>query len=290
MGISDGTVITAPHVHVTGAPGNIPATGTGLPHPAHCMHDIVARDLCRRMHRSAFTPRHVTAIFPAPQRAQPVLLPVVTMHRFFAVLLLAACHTAPEYPDVGNGALQNGTFTYECVSQADSFCTESGRAALVPDGIALGSTFRISFENANGVDGNIDLQGTTQLTLAPDGMLHADKTGYAAIFGLSNDHVDDFLNLHVVMPASLRVIGIDATSTLQPGDARSVHAEPLDSAGRILAGAGTWDWETSDPNIVSVEVSSVGFASLRANNPGLARIRVVYGSATSTVDVLVGNR
>lgn len=214
--------------------------------------------------------------------------------RFLAAssLLLFACDGAPDYPAVGNGEIANGTFTYECVSDADAFCATPRKSdALVPAAIALGTTFRLSFVSPDGQAVPLDLLGTTQVTLAPDGTIHADKPGYASVFARDpNGEVEDYFHLRVVTPAALQVIGVDPSTTLQPGDARSIYAQPLDGSGDLLAGTGTYDWETSAPTIVSVETSALGFASLRAGQPGLARIRVIFNGATTTVDILVGDR
>ena len=224
-----------------------------------------------------------------------LLLAPAMQHRSLAlssILVFAlACESPSEPPAVGNGEIQNGTFTYACVSEADAFCAPPRTGALVPTAIALGTTFRLSFTDANGAPAPLDLLGTTQLTLTPDGTLHADKPGYASVFARNaSGEVDDYYHLRIVTPATLHVIGVDPSTTLQPGDARSVYAQPLDGAGVVLAGTGTYDWETSAPSVVSIETSALGYAALRAEGPGLARIRVVFGGATSTVDVLVGER
>ena len=135
--------------------------------------------------------------------------------------------------------------------------------------------------------------GNEQLDLADDGTFTGTDPGWASVFAQNGDGlIDDYANLHVEVTASLAIVGADAMTTLAAGSTRNVSAHPLDATGAVLAGSGTYDWETSDASVLVVDVSDQdrmrGAAVLRAISPGAARVRVVLGSATTTLDVLVG--
>jgi hypothetical protein len=208
--------------------------------------------------------------------------------------LLIACNGAPDYPQVGNGALANGSFTYLCVSASDSFCAGTQNVAPLPTAIALGTSFRIAFAPApGGAAATLDIAGTDMLDLAPDGTLQAKLEGVASVFALDpGGEVEDYINLVVQIPTSLGLSGVDAATTLHPGDTRAVRAQPLDQLGAALAGTGSYDWETSDASVLAIDRTetdrSRGSATLSAVGPGTARVRVVLGSATTTIDILVG--
>ena len=211
-----------------------------------------------------------------------------------AALTLVACSGAPDYPAVGNGALANGTFSYLCTTEADAFCQGTQNGGPMPAAIAQGTTFRIAFGVAPGEsDADVLLLGNEQLDLANDGVFTATHAGWATVFAQNGDGlIEDYANLHIVVTAALAIHGADATTTLSPGATLSVTAKPLDATGAVLAGSGLYEWETSDPNILTIDVSDQdrmrGSATLRAIAPGTARVRAVLGSATTTVDVLVG--
>ena len=218
------------------------------------------------------------------------------MKRFFlslVPLLSLACSADPSSPSYGDGVLQNGSFTYLCVTPSDAYCAGTENVTTLP-GIALGTTFRIAFMQAPGAQpATLDLGTNDFLDLAPDGTMHAKRTGYASVFARSpSGDVEDYINLHVHEVGSLAVRGVDPGTTLKASETRSVRAEPHDQAGAVLAGSGAYDWETSDANVLVVDVTNEdrarGGATLRAVGPGTARLRVVFGSATGTIDVLVG--
>lgn len=219
------------------------------------------------------------------------------MKFFFATLAslaLCACSGAPDYPSVGNGALENGTFSYLCVTEADAFCQGTQNGTPLPNAIAQGTTFRIAFLTAPGeADANVILLGDEQLDRAGDGTFTATNAGWASVFAQNGDGlVEDYVNLHVVVTASLAIRGADEMTTLAPGETWSISAQPLDATGAVLAGSGTYDWETSDANVIAIDVSDQdhrrGAAVLRAVAPGTARVRAILGSATTSLDVLVG--
>ena len=212
-----------------------------------------------------------------------------------AAVLLCACSDAPDVPAVGNGVLQNGTFAYLCTTEADSFCQGTQNPSQLPNAIAEGTTFRLTFAAAPGEDANakVVLLGNEQLDLANDGTFTATHAGWASVFAQTTDGwVEDYLNVHVEVMASLAIVGADAMTTLAPGATRTISAQPLDATGAVLAGSGAYDWETSDASILAIDVSDQdrrrGAAVLRAVAPGAARVRVVLGNVTNTLDVLVG--
>jgi hypothetical protein len=215
---------------------------------------------------------------------------------FFSCLVpfvLLACADDPSYPSYGDGVLKNGAFTYLCVTPSDAYCAGTENVTTVP-AIALGTTFRFAFNQAPGeAPATLDLATTDFVDLAPDGTMHAKRAGYASLFARSaNGDVEDFVNLRVHEVGSMLVRGIDAGTTLKKSETRSVRAEPHDQAGAVLAGSAAYDWETSDANVLAIDVTvedrARGGATLRAVGPGTARVRVVLASATGTVDVLVG--
>jgi hypothetical protein len=210
-----------------------------------------------------------------------------------ASFTLVAC-SAPSYDRFGNGALHDGAFTYLCVSPSDAFCAGTENADALPEAIALGASFRLAFRPAPG-EPAAELTVATDdfLALAPDGTITTRRAGLASVTARTpGGAIADFVDLHVRHGAALGVRGADDASTLHPGDRRVVRVTPLDAEGNALAGSATYDWETSDPHVVAVDVTDEdrarGGATLRAVGPGPARIRVVFGTLTSVIDVLVG--
>ena len=218
------------------------------------------------------------------------------MNRFlfaFVPFAFVAC-SSPSYETFGNGALHNGDFVYLCTTPSDAYCAGTENAHVLPDGIALGASFRLAFTAAPG-EGAATLGVATDefLVLAPDGTLSAKRTGIASVTATTaSGDIADFVNLHIRQPASLSIRGADEATTMRPSETRVVRVSALDLAGGVLAGSATYEWETSDPRIIAIDVTeedrSRGGATLRAVAPGPARVRVVFGGVTSTVDVLVG--
>jgi hypothetical protein len=221
------------------------------------------------------------------------------MKRFFFLSSLVlpfvflACSDGPPYPKYGDGVLRNGAFTYLCVTPSDAYCAGTENVTTLPP-IALGTSFRIAFMQApEEPPATLDLATLDFLDLAPDGTMHAKRAGYASLFARApNGDVEDYVNLRVHEVGSILIRGIDAGTTLKSTETRSVRAEPHDQAGAVLAGSATYDWETSDAGVLAIDVSADdrarGGATLRAVGPGTARLRVVLGTSTGTLDVLVG--
>ncbi|HEY8076232.1 MAG TPA: hypothetical protein VIF62_19035, partial [Labilithrix sp.] len=187
------------------------------------------------------------------------------------------CNDAPADPPGGNGALEQGNFTYACASAADTFCSGATPSTL-PTGIALGSDFQLRFDAA---------QSTLEVDpaffdLATDGTtLHAKQAGFGAVLvHAPSGEVIDFVNLHVHGVGALQLRGADAVTMLAVGETRAVHAAPYDSGGNLLAGALAYEWTSSDPNVVAVDATPDGAATLHALAAGDAAVRVVSGSTT----------
>jgi hypothetical protein len=212
-----------------------------------------------------------------------------------ALLVCAACDSVPPDPNNGNGELHEGNFLYSCSSDADAFCADKIDAPL-PAGIALDSDFLIHFDQGHGADPTTLDADPDFFQVGANGALHAKRAGYAAVLAhAANGDVVDFVNLHVHQVSTLAIRGIDAGTggtVFAVGDTRAVRGEPLDETNAVLAGALSLDWETSNSAVVSVTVTDAdrtrGGATLRAVGPGVARIRVLSGSSTGSVDVQVG--
>jgi len=208
-------------------------------------------------------------------------------------LVLLACSDGPSYPSYGDGVLHNGAFTYLCTTPSDAYCAGTENVTTVP-GVALGTTFRMAFMQAPGeAPATLDLATSDFLDLAPDGTMHAKRAGYVSVLARTpSGTVEDYVNVRVHEVGSVLVRGIDAGTTLKVSETRSVRAEPHDQSGAVLAGSAAYDWETSDTNVLAIDVTADdrarGGATLRAVGPGTARVRVVLGNATGTIDVLVG--
>jgi hypothetical protein len=198
------------------------------------------------------------------------------------VFACGACHSAPPDPNNGNGELHEGNFVYACASDADAFCAKHVKAPL-PEGIAVGADFRISFaDGMNTLESDPDM-----IAIGTNGAMHANRAGYAAVLArTANGDVVDFVNLRIHVVAELAIR--DADATMRAGETRVVRAEPIDQTGSALAGTLAFEWESSDPNVVTIDTTQPNHVVLNAVGAGVARVRVVSGATTGIVTVTVG--
>jgi hypothetical protein len=209
-----------------------------------------------------------------------------------AALSLFACSTPPGLPTNGNGELHQGTFLYACSSAADATCPAGIAPKTLPSGIAIGADFELRYTPTSPT--KTSLEPTRDFfSVDASGRFRAKRSGYGAV--LVKDErggVVDFVNLRVKAIASLAIAGIDENANLAVAQTRVLSAAPLDTAGDPLAGTVPLEWESSDPSVVTVTTTdddrARGSATLRAIGAGTARIRVISGTATSTVSVRIG--
>ncbi len=207
-------------------------------------------------------------------------------------LLLIACAAPSDDGPRPNGALGQRDFRYACVTASDAFCTDPSHG-LLPNGIAAGAEFRLEVLDPSAASITLEPASMEALEHMPDGHFSAKRAGYASVLArTAPGDVIDFLTLPIRFVARIDIAGAEAVGTFGVGDEREVRAEPRDQSSNALAGALRYAWETSNPTVLQIIVTDEdlarGGATLRAVAPGVARVRVLSGSSTSSVDIVVG--
>ena len=228
-------------------------------------------------------------------------------------LLAAACTGNPPPGDSAykTGSLGNGGFVFACSDGVACSEFSTGDAKDFPkNGVALGSTFNISFVpndamNASAINGtpaddkDIAVSGLGPFfSGGPDGILASDREGYGAIVAEhANGVVVDFVNVRIAKPSNLEIYettsifgnaakDVGASLTLKVGDTKRLRTVAMDAASNVLAGSLRSEWSSNAENVFRVSVTN-GVATVQALAAGSAVLSVTGGTFTRTVPVTV---
>lgn len=227
--------------------------------------------------------------------------------------LLAGTLVACTSPSGTPGEFGYGAFRYECVTWGDPMCdgdpapvvvssTEdegSGnvvatpRRLPLPGAIVAGGLFDVEFRGSSSSDTNaVARRGV--LPAAPriaervgDAIL-AGQGGMVALVAADERRAVDLVHQLVLPVTQLRLI-LPPSDVLVPNRPTRIDAVPVSAGGAELAGALTWNWEVSDPTILSLyTVNNLAFDQ---DTSGAVQDDTVFvvgsapGTATLTVTV-----
>jgi hypothetical protein len=130
--------------------------------------------------------------------------------------------------------------------------------------------------------------------LAPSGSgFRAERTGTAAL--LARRTVDgvtvDFTHLSIENPSRIDIetsSGDPIALVMVSGARQELVAIPVDAEEAPLAGALPFEWQTSDPNVLELELGSGGSRmNVLGQTAGSATLTVSSGELTRAFDVVV---
>lgn len=222
-----------------------------------------------------------------------------TMGRVVMVWLLGG--SAMACLPTSQGELGNGGFTYVCSDTGiDLACDDSFfDTSLVPDAIAVGAKFRLQYSGDKPDSEGGGTLAVSMVSTSPK-LLHdssldfsfASPATVAVLARSANGDVADFIHLRGVALHHLAIaddLGDPMTSvTLHDFEQISLVATPEDEDANLLAGRLTYQWSSSDEEVVSLDP---GFddntVTLAAGKPGTAIVSLVVGDQHTEIPVTV---
>ncbi|APR81380.1 Hypothetical protein A7982_06727 [Minicystis rosea] len=221
------------------------------------------------------------------------------------ILVVGAAGCLPQT----SGELDNGGFTYFCSGKSDLACTDgiiNPGASNVPPAIAVGAHFDLEFSPPIVIFSKDEPTPVASIVSVSPSILSQEPsqdvggTGFrftapgtvAVLAKSATGEVVDFVH---VTGANVEAIAFvdrfgDETQALTLASTQdTLQALPRDTSGNTLAGSLSYEWTTSDDEIVSL---SPGFENneikLVAGKPGKATITVTVQSTPASIEVTVG--
>ncbi len=199
------------------------------------------------------------------------------------------------------GDLDHGGFTYDCTGSFDSACSgELFNQSTLPAAIAVGAPFGLEYHGPEPTDED----GTTfPVSLEPAAPAVLSGAGHAFVFQsagtvailakATNGTISDFVHLVGAPIASIAVTddggSPQASLALASGDSVILKASPRDLDGNDLAGALSYQWESSDGSVVALGSGvSNNRAVLTVVGKGTAEITITIDDAKAVVEVTAG--
>lgn len=192
----------------------------------------------------------------------------------------------------------DGHFEYRCVQPSDAF-TPCGEENALPETIAVGAEFELRFFDGEGEEKPVVSASKQKLSPIGKQRFKVLDSGAMAVLALGQNASDDrhaldylHINAKTVERLGLRdVTGDEDLSSLRllMGQARTLIARPY-AAGtkQITAGALSYHWDTSDPEVVTMEVlPNSRKIALVARKAGTCIITVMQGDVERSIDVTV---
>ncbi len=204
------------------------------------------------------------------------------------VLVIACSDTLPGTA----GDLGEGSFTYECVSDADTACSSDPFEELdVPGAIAAGARFDLRFHEWEGQPLRI-VPGSESFVAVSDPGFLALRPGTVAMLAESKaeERIVDLTHIVLVTPEAIGLSGQgtrgDQPMTIDDYWEWSCHPQTTD--GSEIAGSLACEWTSSDPSVVYLtQQGSHPINGLRAVGVGTATVTVSADSLTTSVEVKV---
>jgi hypothetical protein len=204
--------------------------------------------------------------------------------------LLAGCSSIE--PDETPGELGNGAFRYVCVGE-DAMCPDNGSATQFPERVATGARFDVTYQLYVDASGAEVSTASTQLIEPSGAAFRARRAGTAAL--LARRTVDgvtvDFAHLGI---EDASAIGLETPSgqsmklVMALGSSQELLAVPLDAFDAPLAGALSFDWKSSDPSVIALEIASPATRMrLTAAGSGTALLTVQSAALARELEVTV---
>lgn len=217
-----------------------------------------------------------------------------------SLLALTACGPI----DAFSGELNNGRFAYQCVDSSDAACDDLAGAAPVPELLAVGGAFDLTYtgESAEGAPVQLEPASETMISTA-SGSFKLLRSGVSAVLARSTSGVvADFIHLRGVSIDHLDVAGPSSTKAvtqvqMDTDNEVELQVAPKDDLGTSLAGAFPYAWTTSDATVVALDTRfkknrvtltalKAGTATVEVSFPGGVKTSVVVtakqGTSTST--------
>jgi hypothetical protein len=246
----------------------------------------------------------------APGRAGRLVAAAATL------VALAGCDGNFD-PSRVEGELGRGDFKYECVSPTDVACqplcttifnchapSTNEQALAFPSRIAVGGLFSLSYVHEGGAASSryrvtpaspswVDTAaGASPSVGSADETFVAKRVGQLAFLARNEaGHVADLLHVEFVPLHHLEVNDFGAVTTtihLEPGGAVVLHAFPQGVDGRLLGGALSYAWSSSDEAVALLAVDSAsGQVNVEAKAAGTATVRVSVGEISREVAIVV---
>jgi hypothetical protein len=189
------------------------------------------------------------------------------------------------------GDLGVGNFVYQCVGVTDTACT--GDAAVLPQALAVGSRFNMTFAVRSGASPLV-ISPATDIVRREDGAFMVLQSGVFPLLAVTgSNEVVDIKHLQAAAIAEVRVQKPKelpvASLTLSPGDAVTLSAVPFDVRGVQLGGGLVYGWRSSDDARLSIEtLPQLNAVRVRARAAGRATLMVDVTGKTFSVSVQVG--
>jgi hypothetical protein len=208
-----------------------------------------------------------------------------------AVALLGCGHGLDQNQTAGE--LGNGAFRYLCVRDGDALCPNGGEASQFPERIATQGLFDVQFSAFHGSDTAFDIIPVASGILEEEnGLFRAKAPGTIALLAkrTSDGRVLDFVHLQVLDVSKIRIESNGTTPPLtwQTGVRQTLVPFPLDADGAVLAGGLDYDWTTSDPAVIRLELASPSATmELMPRRPGTATISVTGSGRTDSLSIAV---
>jgi hypothetical protein len=197
------------------------------------------------------------------------------------------------------GELGQGVFDYECVDETDLVCEDFNTELAAGQDIALGAQFSMSARDAeDGSSLRVDLATSDRLDDRGRNIFEAIAPGYTAIMAFRGDRLIDLLHVNVAEIGEVRfdvrhqdgeeIEGVSALN-LEVGREATIQAVPLPSTNGIeLAGAIGYDWQSSNPTVLSITGSTNdNTVNVQAVGDGSVNLTITMGDATQTLTVAV---
>jgi hypothetical protein len=206
------------------------------------------------------------------------------------VALLPACTLDPAFDASAPGALGKGTFHYRCVGSTDAICVDPNAQAIFPDCIALGSSFRLSFE------ANADEFADARLQIAGNGALSGSEPlftavgeGPATILAMTDERIVDLRHFSVEAPTGIGVVwggGVRLTEPLMLAVDQVVEVEPH-AEGSCAPLGGTLPLEVVSADEAVVRIHGYRPLRLAGVTQGATQVRLRLGDVERAIEVVV---
>ncbi len=236
-----------------------------------------------------------------------------------ALVTLTGCKkTDDPTHGVQPGELGRGKFSYVCGHGADAQCNDNADIPIVDPStnlpnVAVGSTFSVAYKSnadeAKGAgtgitqSGDLDLLAIDTSGAAPG--YQAKRVGFVAVLGIWSGN-EDLVHLKIVdvdhlefanteptgggsFKGKVTVPGLDLTLSSSSAASMLFRVVPLTKDRRLLAGALTCKWTTSDPTVLAIDGDDTqNILKTKLLKTGVAKLHVTLGAKSGDVTVTVG--
>ncbi|UQA60222.1 hypothetical protein [Polyangium aurulentum] len=189
---------------------------------------------------------------------------MISRHWFLGIGFVMAAGCAPSFGGCGPlgfgqpGELGTAVFNYQCSDLSDPVCDDELLLDHpLPDGVALGSRFRIFF-SAKG-DGMATPASREILSFDGDS-LHAERTGTVAVMAQEEGRMVDLTHIRIENPHHVNVARFDDLGNLlvvselglTAGQQGTLRAMSVTESGRMLGGSLPCQWTIADESIATI--------------------------------------